>query len=335
MRTSTFMGVCMKQVILTSVFMVATSFGTSATELTKEKGTELCPVATYASGGICLMEEGGSTYVYTKDIEPIIVPEPVVPPREPKLTDEQKFKVLAVAYIANNNGDTGTDPIEEPIVVNPLPPEDIIIEPIDVVITPIDPGFGVDPIEVMPGEPVDEPIKVNPIKDEHDLDMSWKSPLKILDPRDQAGWNKLYALAQNDETRSSIQTMMQYMERWATCKDCTETTPEEFDKAVKDLFTNIDALQPVQKVLAMAAINNINVNHTDYVSLLDQLVNGFGKGTPEQKTMYNKFQSLRYSKGIRDAARNNADGSRSDIRQERRTKNGWTREKAKAAYASR
>ncbi|EDL54098.1 hypothetical protein VSAK1_21399 [Vibrio mediterranei AK1] len=46
MRTSTLMGMCMKQVILTSVFMVATSFGTSATELTKEKGTELCPVAT-------------------------------------------------------------------------------------------------------------------------------------------------------------------------------------------------------------------------------------------------------------------------------------------------
>ncbi|MCY9852191.1 hypothetical protein [Vibrio mediterranei] len=114
----------MKQVILTSVFMVATSFGTSATELTKEKGTELCPVATYASGGICLMEEGGSTYVYTKDIEPIIVPEPVVPPREPKLTDEQKFKVLAAAYITSNNGDIGVEPIE------PTPVEDFPTIPV-------------------------------------------------------------------------------------------------------------------------------------------------------------------------------------------------------------
>lgn len=295
------MGVCMKQVILTSVFMVATSFGTSATELTKEKGTELCPVATYASGGICLMEEGGSTYVYTKDIEPIIVPEPVVPPREPKLTDEQKFKVLAVAYMTQNNGDIGVEPTVPLVPIGEIlpPTKQEVIEKVS---------------EELQNRADELVIETNPLK---------------LSSADQQAWRTLAVIFGTEWTQDLYDAMEKGGDDKATIVKGLMT----------ELQTNLEG-KPVKQILAFTALNNISVcnglckdtgghesKDAPYDSVLDQLINGGWLGS-DVKEDFNTWNAMSGSEKVQ-AIKDHREPSNKHFSGSKAKAKGWTKESAK------
>lgn len=218
----------------------------SQAEITKEIGTVDCPTNTYYSGGICLMDVADGTYGYTKDIAPIQL--------DPELTQRQKKIVVGLAamkYASTNNGDVG-----------------------------------VEPIEVIIPEPVEEPIKVSPIKEDTNLDFSWKNKFKILDPRDQANWEKLYDAAETNEAKALVQEMLEYMERWAGDEDYQG---RPFDEIFADVKALVNELPTSKQVATLLLLNNLNMAHGKYDSFLHQLMKGYGYGNEQQLAKLESF----------------------------------------------
>ncbi|EDL54099.1 hypothetical protein VSAK1_21404 [Vibrio mediterranei AK1] len=226
------------------------------------------------------MEEGGSTYVYTKDIEPIIVPEPVVPPREPKLTDEQKFKVLAVAYMTQNNGDIGVEPTVPVVPIGEIlpPTKEEVIEKV---------------VEVVSAEMQKRADEL--VIEERDL---------LLSPEDQKAWKTLAAIFGTEWTQDLY--------------DAMEKGGDDKVTIVKGLMTELQTNlegKPVKQILAFTALNNISVcnglckdtdgnewNDAPYDSVLDQLINGgwLGSDVKEDFNTWNAMSGSEKVQAIKD-----------------------------------
>ncbi|MEX0334253.1 hypothetical protein [Vibrio tubiashii] len=279
-----------------SVSSLSMSADLKTTETVGEFGSEGCPTATYYTD-VCYALVGEELIAY----------------------NAKGSLVFPMSISDNNSSDKARSKPKPtlPVPVQPGLPNDPELPPREEIIVGIVKGY----VKLNNGDVGGVPL-------EHELDLK-----PLLSKKDKEAYEQLADLGW-DVTR--VQEFHDIMEKQGEYADPNVDRNAALKELMQGLQKDISSMSSGDKIKAFGALNNISVNNKygGYDSVLDQLVNGWGLGTKEQKTKFNTFNDMS-GKQKANAIKNSDYAKKRDKSLDGKRVSKQTRERIKREYLKR